>query len=141
MHASYSLGNSFACINSIISLAVGGSYNFCCMCMQRSCHNESLHPEVRYTESSAAWVLIAAIIVFFMVQQCCFVYSMMFSYRKLDLCCWKFLSPEVQKIGYMWSYWYGAEIFNSVCVSCSFLFVSETSRCFCQCFWFFPDRL
>lgn len=30
------------------------------------CSNDSMHPEVRYTESSAAWVLIAAIIVFFM---------------------------------------------------------------------------
>ena len=34
---------------------------------QRACPESDLHENVRYTEGSAAWVLIASIIVFFMV--------------------------------------------------------------------------
>lgn len=37
--------------------------------MQSPCYNNSLHPNVRYTESSVAWVLITSIIVFFMVSK------------------------------------------------------------------------
>ena len=36
--------------------------------LQRPCENTSLHSDYRYSDSSAAWVLIASIIVFFMVR-------------------------------------------------------------------------
>ena len=35
--------------------------------VQNACHVDNLHENWRYTEGSAAWVLIASIIVFFMV--------------------------------------------------------------------------
>ena len=35
---------------------------------QRACPEAEVHQSVRYTEGSAAWVLIASIIVFFMVD-------------------------------------------------------------------------
>ena len=38
-----------------------------CAAQQRPCAKDDLHENVRYTEGSAAWVLIASIIVFFMV--------------------------------------------------------------------------
>ena len=43
---------------------------FCVAISQRPCAHP--HPDLRYTDSSAAWVLIASIIVFFMVLSCCF---------------------------------------------------------------------
>ena len=37
--------------------------------MQKPCDDQSLHYNLRYSSPSAAWVLIASIIVFFMVHQ------------------------------------------------------------------------
>ena len=41
------------------------SYNY--LQFKDTCSEDKVHANFRYTESSAAWVLIAAIIVFFMV--------------------------------------------------------------------------
>lgn len=38
---------------------------------QRPCAAEAVHPDIRYTDASASWVLIASILVFFMVCYVC----------------------------------------------------------------------
>lgn len=80
-----------------------------------------MHPDARYAESSAAWVLIASILVFFMVivkRWCCPSIYRIYEYilfRKQVLCCLRSHLPEIQRRGDMLSFWY-VIIYTSSCL-------------------------